>query len=98
MYRTYQDTVFVGGFDVDMAYRYGYNTQERVDEVSGKGNHYTAEFWEYSPRLGRRWNRDPVVKPWESGYAVMGNNPIWNIDPNGDDFVNVHTKRKEASL
>src|SRR5690554_4537462 len=97
MYRTYQDTVFVGGFDVDMAYRYGYNTQERVDEVSGKGNHYTAEFWEYSPRLGRRWNIDPVVKPWESGYAVMGNNPIWNIDPNGDDFINVHTKRKEAA-
>src|SRR5690554_4844820 len=33
MYRTYEDTVFVGGFDVDMAYRYGYNTQERVPEI-----------------------------------------------------------------
>src|SRR5690554_511980 len=42
MYRTYQDTVFVGGFDVDMVYAYGYNTQMRVDEIAGKGNHYTA--------------------------------------------------------
>src|SRR5690554_3838162 len=98
MYRTYQDTVFVGGFEMDMAYAWGYNTQMRVDEIAGKGNHYTAPYWEYDPRVVHRWNRDPVVKPWESGYAVMGNNPIWNIDPNGDDFVNVHTKRKEASL
>src|SRR5690625_1819381 len=84
MYRTYQDTVFVGGFDVDVAYRYGYNTQERVDEVSGKGNHYTAEFWEYSPRLGRRWNRDPKSNPSISNYAAFANNPIFYSDPYGD--------------
>ncbi len=40
---------------------------------------------------------DPVDKAWESGYAVMGNNPIWNIDSYGDDFVNVHTERKEKA-
>src|SRR5690554_4189653 len=78
-------------------YRFGFNGQEKVNEIAGIGNHMTATFWEYDTRLGRRWNIDPVVKPWESGYAVMGNNPIWNIDPNGDDFVNVHTKRKEAA-
>src|SRR5690554_8178474 len=37
MYRTYQDTVFVGGFDVDMAYRYGFNGQEKDDEIKGTG-------------------------------------------------------------
>jgi len=78
-------------------YRYGFNSQEKVDEISGSGNHTTAEFWEYDTRLVRRWNIDPVVKPWESGYAVMGNNPIWNKDPNGDDFVNVHTERKKEA-
>src|SRR5690554_1618659 len=85
MYRTYEDTIFVSGYEVDMAYRYGYNTQERVDEVSGKGNHYTAEFWEYSPRIGRRWNVDPVYKHHLSNYSVMSGNPISRIDPNGDN-------------
>jgi hypothetical protein len=37
-------------------YRYGFNGQEKVDEISGVGNHNTALFWEYDTRLGRRWN------------------------------------------
>jgi hypothetical protein len=40
-------------------YRYGFNGQEKSDEIKGSGNSYTAEFWEYDPRLGRRWNMDP---------------------------------------
>src|SRR5690625_4230033 len=87
MYRTYQDTVFVGGFEMDMAYRYGFQGQEKDNEVSGKGNSYTAEFWQYSPRIGKRWNIDPVVKPHESPYATFANNPIWFIDPSGADTI-----------
>jgi len=30
-----------------------------------------AEFWEYDPRIGRRWNINPVGKEWESPYAVL---------------------------
>ncbi|MBW7869152.1 MAG: hypothetical protein H3C31_12620 [Brumimicrobium sp.] len=70
------------------SYLWGFNTQQRVDEIAGKGNHYTAEFWEYSPRLGKRWNIDPVVKPHESPYAAFANNPIIFVDPNGDDVIN----------
>ncbi|MGQ2985549.1 MAG: hypothetical protein ACT6R1_18865 [Flavobacterium sp.] len=56
------------------------------DEVYGvEGTSYTAEYWQYDSRLGRRWNVDPVVKPWESPYACFKNNPIWHIDVNGDD-------------
>lgn len=65
--------------------RFGFQGQEKVDEISGNGNHYTAKYWEYDPRLGRRWNLDPVVKPWQSGYSCFSNNPIWKVDPNGDD-------------
>src|SRR5690554_6621329 len=85
MYRTYEDTVFVGRFDVDMAYRYGYNTQERVDEIAGKGNHYTAPYWEYDPRVVHRWNRDPMAfkYPWQSPYVINNNNPIFYTDPYG---------------
>jgi hypothetical protein len=66
-------------------YRYGFNTQEKVDEISGEGNHNTAKFWEYDTRLGRRWNLDPVPKGFISGYAALSNSPIWRVDPDGDD-------------
>jgi hypothetical protein len=67
------------------AYRYGFNGQEKDDEIAGNGNSYTAEFWQYDSRIGRRWNVDPVVKPWRSGYNAFDNSPIWKVDPNGDD-------------
>jgi hypothetical protein len=65
-------------------YRFGYNTQEKTDEIAGAGNHTTAEFWEYDTRLGRRWNRDPKKNEWESDYAVMQGDPILRSDPLGD--------------
>lgn len=37
-----------------------------------------------NPRIGRRWNRDPVSVAWESEYAVNRNNPIQYNDPDGD--------------
>lgn len=69
-------------------YRSGLNTQEKDNEIYGTGNCYSAEFWQYDPRLGRRWNTDPVLKEWESSYATISNNPILFIDPKGDDVVN----------
>ena len=70
-------------------YRYGFNGMEKDDEVNGiTGSSYTAEYWQYDSRLGRRWNRDPVIKPWESPYATFRNNPIFFIDPSGLDGVN----------
>ncbi|MCC5915989.1 MAG: hypothetical protein JJU02_01545, partial [Cryomorphaceae bacterium] len=65
-------------------YRYGFNTQEKVDEVKGSGNHYTAEFWEYDPRVVKRWNTDPKPNPSFSPYAINQCNPIWFSDPMGD--------------
>ncbi|MEZ5013059.1 MAG: hypothetical protein R2794_02090 [Chitinophagales bacterium] len=66
-------------------YRYGFNGQEQDDEISGNGNFNTAEFWEYDTRLGRRWNVDPIVKPFLSFYQVYSNNPIIRVDFLGDD-------------
>ena len=69
------------------SYRYGFQNQERDDEIAGKGNSYTAEFWQYDSRLGRRWNIDPVVKHNESPYATFANNPIYFNDPDGKDAI-----------
>jgi hypothetical protein len=76
-------------------YRRGFNGQEKVDEISGSGNHNTALFWEYDTRLGRRWNRDPKPNPSLSDYATFANNPIWFNDPLGDIFK-IGTKDSKA--
>ncbi len=73
-------------------YRYGFNGQERDNEIAGEGNSYTAEYWQYDSRLGRRWNIDPVVKPHESPYATFANNPVMFIDPNGNNAKEYKTK------
>ena len=65
------------------AYPYGFQSQTRDDEISGSGNSYSAEFWQYDPRLGRRWNTDPIVFPHQSVYAAFNNNPIYFTDPMG---------------
>lgn len=67
-------------------YRYGFGGQESDFEINNKGGtSYTAEYWEYDPRLGKRWNIDPVFKPWESSYACFNGNPIFYSDPTGED-------------
>jgi hypothetical protein len=66
-------------------YPFGFNTQEKVNEIAGIGNHNTALFWEYDTRLGRRWNLDPVDQVSISNYAVNKNNPIWYLDRLGDN-------------
>ncbi len=66
-------------------YKYGLNGMMKTDEVNGvSGSHYTAQYWEYDSRLGRRWNIDPVPNFSLSSYATFNNNPIYYIDPNGD--------------
>jgi RHS repeat-associated protein len=57
--------------------------QEKDDEIAGSGNSYTAEYWQYDSRLGRRWNVDPITYPWQSSYAAFNNNPIYFTDPLG---------------
>ncbi len=76
-------------------YVFGFNGMEKDDEIAGTGNSYTAEFWQYDSRLGRRWNNDPVVKEWESSYAAFANNPIWFVDPMGNDTSFADNKTKD---
>jgi hypothetical protein len=69
------------GFGASTTYEEGYllgfNGQERDDEVAGVGNINTAEFWEYDAILGRRWNCDPIDKPWMYSYQAFSNKPRW---------------------
>jgi len=87
MYRTYQDTVFVGGFDVDMVYRYGFNGMLKDNEIKGKGNSYDFGARLYDSRLGRWLSLDDLAqkKPYLSPYQAMRNNPLIYNDPDGND-------------
>ncbi len=83
--------------DATTDYKYGFNGKEADDEVQGAKNSYTAEFWQYDPRLGRRWNIDPVIKPHESPYATFANSPIWFVDPFGNDTLKFTGSEEEVN-
>ncbi len=71
-------------YTASFGYRYSINGQEKTPEIAP--NTYTAMYWEYDSRIGRRWNVDPAGKIWESPYSVFGANPIRNVDPLGNDW------------
>src|SRR5690554_3454024 len=85
MYRTYEDTMFVSGYKMDMAYRYGYMSAERDDELKGSGNSLNFTLRMYDPRLGRFLAPDPYESdyPSFSTYSFVGNNPIMNVEVDG---------------
>lgn len=69
-------------------YRYGFNGQEKSTEIDGSENLYTAQFWEYDSRIGRRWNLDPRLVIGISPYSTFLNNPIIFSDLLGDTTIN----------
>ena len=77
-------TSTLGGIE---CYRFGFNGMEMDNEWKGEGNHYTTEWRQYDPRLGRFMSLDPVMRkyPGWSPYNFSFNNPIWWNDPDGDD-------------
>ncbi len=77
------------------SYRYGFNGQEKDDEVSGNGNTNTAMFWEYDTRLGRRWNQDPKPTTSHSNYSCFKDNPICLMDILGDKVFGGGTTAKD---
>ena len=60
-------------------YRFGFNGQEKDDEIYGEGKSLSFEFRNYDSRIGRFWSVDPLVGsyPWNSPYAFAENTPIW---------------------
>ncbi len=60
-------------------YRFGFNGQEKDNEIYGEGESYSFEFRNYDTRLGRFWSVDPLTKdyPYWTPYQFAGNTPIW---------------------
>jgi RHS repeat-associated protein len=62
-------------------YAFGNNGQRAENELFEGA--YSAEFWMYDSRLGRRWEIDPLYYANQSPYVTFNNNPILFSDPLG---------------
>lgn len=68
-------------------YRYGFNGQEKDDEVKGAGNSIDYGMRIYDPRLGRFLSVDAIGDkfPWYTPYQFAGNTPIQAVDLDGNE-------------
>ena len=59
-------------------YRYGFNGQEKVDEIEGENNFIEFKYRMHDPKLARFISIDPLNKqfPWNSTYSFAENTPI----------------------
>jgi RHS repeat-associated protein len=66
-------------------YRYGFQGQEKDDEVKGEGNSINYKYRMHDPRVGRFFAVDPLAKkyPWNSSYAFAENKVIRYIELEG---------------
>ncbi len=71
------------------AYRYGFQGQEKDDELKGEGNSLNYTFRMHDPRVGRFFAIDPMTRsyPWNSPYAFSENRVIDGIDLEGKEFT-----------
>ncbi len=77
-------------------YQFGFNGQEKDQEIYNNQSTTTAESWEYDGRILRRWNVDPVIKESESPYLCFSGNPIYYVDPSGSDAVETVDKKNKT--
>jgi RHS repeat-associated protein len=70
-------------------YKYGFNGQEKDDEIKGESNHYNFTYRGYDSRLGRFTSVDPLTSsyPFYSPYQFASNTPIQAIDLDGLEGV-----------
>ena len=68
-------------------YRFGFNGKEKDNAWNGQGNTYNFGARSYAPRLGRNLSPDeyqPFAYPGVTPYSGHNNNPIANVDINGE--------------
>jgi RHS repeat-associated protein len=93
------------------SYRYGFQGQEKDDEIKGEGNSLNYTFRMHDPRIGRFFAPDPLESkyPWYSPYQFSGNRvidmveleglePKFTEDKNGNFLDEDGTKLKQGDV
>jgi RHS repeat-associated protein len=81
-------------------YRYGFQGQERDDEMKGIGNSWNFKYRMYDPRLARFFAVDPLFKdyPHNSTYAFSENDIIRAIELEGaEKKIIIHVVNEDGS-
>jgi RHS repeat-associated protein len=75
------------------AYRYGFQGQEKDDEIKGEGNSLNYTFRMHDPRVGRFFTPDPLFRqyPHYTPYSFSGNKVMAFIELEGLEEFSVHT-------
>ncbi|MFA5574961.1 MAG: hypothetical protein WC994_07900 [Brumimicrobium sp.] len=91
---TYEEDVVVENTNAFIAtnYRYGFQGQEKDDEVKGAGNSVNYKYRMHDPRLGRFFAVDPLAKdyPFYSPYSFSGNRVLDAVELEGLEPASVH--------
>ncbi len=76
------------------SYRYGFQGQEKDDELKGEGNSMNFTYRMHDPRIGRFFAVDPLTKeyPWNSPYAFSENRVIDSRELEGLEKISVHVR------
>lgn len=74
-------------------HRYGFQGQEKDDEIKGTGNSINYKYRMRDPRIGRFFAVDPLASefPWNSPYAFAENRVIDAIELEGAESLRVHS-------
>ncbi len=74
-------------------YRYGFQGQEKDDEVKGEGNSVNYKYRMHDPRIGRFFAIDPLAPkyPHNSPYAFSENRVIDGVELEGLEYLAVKT-------
>jgi hypothetical protein len=82
------------------SYRYGFQNQEKDDEIKGAGNSVNFEYRMHDPRVGRFFAVDPLAGSYSynSPYAFSENVVIDCIELEGLEKINhmVYSKKEKA--
>ena len=70
------------------AYRYGFQGQEKDDEIKGEGNSVNYKYRMHDPRIGRFLSLDPLARdyPHNSPYAFSENRVVDGVELEGLEF------------
>ena len=83
------------------SYRYGFQGQEKDDEIKGEGNSLNYKFRMHDPRVGRFFATDPLAPqyPWYSPYQFAGNKVIaWReLEGLEEDNVNDEIPKEDGN-
>jgi len=77
------------------SYRYGFQGQEKDDEVKGEGNLVNYKYRMHDARVGRFFSVDPLFKeyPHNSVYAFSENRVIDGLELEGLEYYTFHIRQ-----